>query len=403
MIFSILAWAGGYTIDKLRDATINATIKKLNDKPLEVKLLTDVTEWLKKHGYEDTVSESLFDWYGESPSIDQPYRKIIAEEIVDKLIPSAEIWFGALKERFLEVQGMSENAADRPSLFNKPFKELESSFQELATTLVETCSREDPFFKTSVIKILNEIREQKAEKKSIQHSLTDFSDYLNDKRVLYLSFVQETQDPLIAMTKAIEEIRIKIREDIIEILPGSGDPRKWLQSMTEACHYFNNTIKELPYPVRTDTSRPLNLLNFSDQDLINKALNKFRIRFIAPTSWLLTAYEVSMPKGILKIIANPSFKHLPPKVYFDGFPLNPKAYIDFTRWEDNIEYLQYATLAEDYIINSLRMPVGTLIYFYNPIKSGRNNQLWKAVFPAGETMYFDLKGNSYSTDPVDPD
>jgi hypothetical protein len=402
---SIILWAAGYAAGKVRDAAI----AKLINQNLDDKLIRVVNSWLTEHGFEKTLPEALFNWESSEITDLQPQRKKIAEEMNHSHIPTADLWFGALSERFVEIQTKFPDPEDRQPLFRRDLSSISGALHELAQLLTETCSKDETFFKVSVYAIVQEFSEFIKREKTVQDILKDLADYLNNKRVLYQTFIREERNPVLPLILAAESIRAKMIDEIVPKLSRYEETRKHARKMAQACVNFDDTLAELPLKIRRDGNTSISELQPEYMELVEKALLRFRTEFTGPMITMLTEHMVSIPENILKTTPLASMS-VPDKIYVEGLPVLSKSYLYYAGYEAIGYFLRIINLAESLKIDGIEFPKGTELIFYDPKTTNGVKKVWKAelgenleinckTYAKGTPVYFDIQGNA-SIDPV---
>lgn len=394
---SILAWAGGYAINKIRDVAI----KKVTEVSLEDKLQKKVDQWLTKYGYPTYVSEALFNAYSKDDDDIGPARKALADMMQSSQVPTEEIWFEAIKERFESIQNSTSDRTDLQLLFQKDFSEIQDQIHELALSLKSVCIAETSYFQFSIFKMLEELRADLKRERPINALLTELADFLDNKRVLYQPFIREERNPLLPVILSAEQVRQHLSDRIIPQF-GIDETGALVRRMLQTCRSFLDRLDELPLQVRQDGATPIMHLEWPQIELIEEAMFFFRGEFTAPLFWLLTKHGVEIPLNIL-YHTNLSHLDVPVEIFFNGLSIDTKKDIRFSGDEQTGYFLRIATLAQKTTLDNIEWPLGTELIFYDPLTTKTKNRIISAkpmtvvtilnkVYPAGEEIYLTLNG-----------
>jgi hypothetical protein len=180
------------------------------------------------------------------------------------------------------------------------------------------------------------------------------------------------------------------------------DARPFLREMLTACRTFLDELDELPLKVRRDGATPISQLERQYIDIIEYSLYEFRDRFTLPLIRLLSAYQVDIPMNVL--IQTPlEGKSIPKTIFFKGLPLDSAERIHFAGESHTGHYLRFAKLSEPTSVSGVQWPVGTELFFHDPIPTGKDGQVTYAKVGSdmvidgrsikmGETVYLDFDG-----------
>jgi hypothetical protein len=263
---SILAWAGGYAINKIRDVAV----KKITEVSLEDKLQKKVEQWLTKYGYPTYVSEALFNAYTKNPDVFGPARYVLAGKMQAAQVPAEDIWFDALKEQFESVQHSTNNKTDLQLLFQKDLSEIQDQLHELAVSLKNVCVAETSYFQLSIFTMLEELSANLKKERPINALLTELGDFMDNKRVLYQPFIREERNSLLPVILSADQVRQHLSDQIIPKF-GMDESGVLVRRMLQTCRSFLDRLDELPLQIRQDKSTPIMHLERPQIDLIEDA------------------------------------------------------------------------------------------------------------------------------------
>jgi len=414
---SIILWAAGlgknWVTSKIGDYIKNA----YNDKSFDGQLSSAVEKWVQQHGLEQATSESLFDWYYRDALAEQPFRKELSDTIMKKnQIPSEDLWKGALMERYYELRSTTIGNGYLQSLFEMAPEKALALFEDLSQKLYMICAQNLNLYTVTTHITIQELKqdiERLLKQKPSEETtlaLHNFSDFLNNRRVLYLSFVLEENYPLIAMTESVTDIREKLGE-VIKKLPVNSNEHRNAVNMQEACMLFNDKILNLRHAVLEDTKTPLWKQDPEIVKIIEKSLVDFRRNFIQPMYWLLTQYKVNIPNGIVRNTEFVLRKDIPSVIYVQGIPARTDKPIHYAGYQEVGYYLRILTLGEDYMIQDVTFPMNTELIFYDPKEVNNETRIWKVTlgndteirgekWKKGDRFYFSHLGELSLADPV---
>lgn len=415
---TILLWAAGLAKNWATSKIGKFIFTAYNDESLEGKLSKAVESWLKKNDLNDTLTEAIFSWYHKEAADHQPFRKQLAETVLNEnRIPPDALWKGALLERYNEVRSLRNKDEYLQSLFELPESGAEKLFDELAKTLHRICTQNLNLYTVTTHQALQQILADINRLLTHQPSgntisvLHNFSDFLNDRRVLYLAFNVETKYPLIAMTKSIAQIRERLVMEVVPALPINSDERDLANKMAETCRLFNNDIMDLPDTILYDEKT--RLYNFPQNivTVVENALVKFRRNFTQPMFWMLTQFKVNIPDGILKDSEVLSKLTIPSIIYVQGIPVRSDKSIYYAGDADSGYFLRICTLAQDVSLHGTLFPANTELIFYDPNEVSEKHKIWKVIvnndskikdreWKKGQKFYFDKQDQVYLEDPV---
>jgi hypothetical protein len=381
---------------------------KIHDSVTEQTLIrrfrAAVEQWTRDMNIDENVGDAMF-YKFLNHSGDREHRDALLRTLSQNGLPSREQWSMALKERFVEVQNIP-NRQDLVPFFQQKYGSVAAYVDNLANKLWSVCILDDNIFKTAVMQHIQ------GESQSIDvrtDTLHNFSDFLDNKRVLYLPVNIESKDPLIAMTLAVDEIRKELGE-VIKNLPTRDETRQLAKDMQGACMAFNDAIKELPFEIRNELNKPIEAFGGATIEKIGDILTRFRTRFIVPMCKLFNAYKIDMPPHVIRHGIQ-HYHGIPNMVYANGLPVKNDVYFGGDSY-DGI-YLRLCTLTQMASVGDIRFDAGTELIFYDPIPTGKRLLLYRAmttadvtikseVFPGGMKIYFDEQSNAMTKDPGEP-
>lgn len=414
---SVILWASGLAKNWATSKVGNYIADAYNDKSLDGQLSKTVEAWLAQNSFYDTPVEAIFNWYHKEAIPEQPCRKELSDVIMKQnRIPSKAQWNGALIERYNEVRSIRLENQHLQSLFELQLEEVGILFNNLASNLHDICTQNLNLYTVTTHNVLQEIKEdierlinQKPSKET-ELLLHNFSDFLDNKRVLYLGFNLEENYPLIAMTKSIEEIRQKLINEVVVELPVNSEERNLAKNMIEACHLFNNKIMSLRHQVLEDTVTPLYKHDKSVLKKIEESLEKFRLNFIQPMFWLLTQFKVNIPHGILRNQLLIPGLNIPSIVYAQGIPVRTDKLFYYAGYEEIGYFLRIFTIAQDYAFQNISFPMNTEVILYDPKEVKSKNRIWQVTlgndlkindkeWKKDDKFYFDKAGQLQLKDP----
>ena len=102
-------------------------------------------------------------------------------------MPSKDIWWRALFERYEEVRNTFSREEDRQWLFNLSPTDVKPYLEELSARLYGVCVKDDNCFRVTMVELIEQIRTAvPVVEGRIRESLTALAAFVGNKRVLYV-------------------------------------------------------------------------------------------------------------------------------------------------------------------------------------------------------------------------
>jgi tetratricopeptide (TPR) repeat protein len=166
MALDVLAWALGAILTSAWESVLESIFSK----DLSSKLNAAVLQWSRELSSEITiVPEALFQGLPQHATDAFPHLRKLRKEFEEFRIPSQEIWFKALYERWTFVKSLHPEH-EIQDFFRLDADSIRPHLQKLAAILETTCKKDSDLFRTTSINMTEEVLGKVAD---IQGKVTD--------------------------------------------------------------------------------------------------------------------------------------------------------------------------------------------------------------------------------------